>query len=153
MWIPPEDTDPIVLHAPTRKSIAVFGAVRIDDGRLVASRDKKFDALTFLTFLEKLLRHRRKARKMVVVLDNARYHHARLIQPWLKIKRNVLQLVFLPPYSPELNPVERVWKLTRRVCTHNRYFPTLDEVVEAVFNQFDIWSKPNDTLRRLCAII
>lgn len=153
MWVPPEDADPIVLHAPTRKSIAVFGAVRIDDGRLVASRDKKFDALTFLTFLEKLLRHRRKARKMVVVLDNARYHHARLIQPWLKIKRNVLQLLFLPPYSPELNPVERVWKLTRRVCTHNRYFPTLDEVVEAVFNQFDTWSKPNDTLRRLCAII
>jgi transposase len=153
MWVPPEDADPIVLHAPTRKSIAVFGAVRIDDGRLVASRDKKFDALTFLTFLEKLLRHRRKARKMVVVLDNARYHHARLIQPWLKIKRNVLQLLFLPPYSPELNPVERVWKLTRRVCTHNRYFPTLDEVVEAVFNQFDVWSKPNDTLRRLCAII
>lgn len=153
MWVPPEDADPIVLHAPTRKSIAVFGAVRIDDGRLVASRDKNFDALTFLTFLEKLLRHRRKARKMVVVLDNARYHHARLIQPWLKIKRNVLQLLFLPPYSPELNPVERVWKLTRRVCTHNRYFPTLDEVVEAVFNQFDVWSKPNDTLRRLCAII
>ena len=153
MWVPPEDTDSIVLHAPTRKSIAVFGAVRIDDGRLVASRDKKFDALTFLTFLEKLLRHRRKARKMVVVLDNARYHHARLIQPWLKIKRNVLQLLFLPPYSPELNPVEPVWKLTRRLCTHNRYFPTLDEVVEAVFNQFDIWSKPNDTLRRLCAII
>ena len=153
MWVPPEDADPIVLHAPTRKSIAVFGAVRIDDGRLVASRDKKFDAMTFLTFLEKLLRHRRKDRKMVVVLDNARYHHARLIQPWLKIKRNVLQLLFLPPYSPELNPVERVWKLTRRVCTHNRYFPTLDEVVEAVFNQFEVWSKPNDTLRRLCAII
>ena len=153
MWVPPEDADPIVLHAPTRKSIAVFGAVRIDDGRLVASRDKKFDAMTFLTFLEKLLRHRRKDRKMVVVLDNARYHHARLIQPWLKIKRNVLQLFFLPPYSPELNPVERVWKLTRRVCTHNRYFPTLDEVVEAVFNQFEVWSKPNDTLRRLCAII
>ena len=153
MWVPPEDADPIVLHAPTRKSIAVFGAVRIEDGRLVASRDKKFDAMTFLTFLEKLLRHRRKDRKMVVVLDNARYHHARLIQPWLKIKRNVLQLFFLPPYSPELNPVERVWKLTRRVCTHNRYFPTLDEVVEAVFNQFEVWSKPNDTLRRLCAII
>ena len=153
MWVPPEDADPIVLHAPTRKSIAVFGAVRIDDGRLVASRDKKFDAMTFLTFLEKLLRHRRKDRKMVVVLDNARYHHARLIQPWLKIKRNVLQLLFLPPYSPELNPVERVWKWTRRVCTHNRYFPTLDEVVEDVFNQFVVWSKPNDTLRRLCAII
>lgn len=153
MWVPPENIDPIVLHAPTRKSIAVFGAVRTQDGRLVAGRDKKFNAITFLTFLERLLRHRRKGRTMVVVLDNARYHHARLIRPWLHKKRQVLRLLFLPPYSPELNPVERVWKLTRRLSTHNRYFPALEDLVESVFTQFELWSKPNETLRRLCAII
>jgi transposase len=38
-------------------------------------------------------------------------------------------LDYLPPYSPELNPIERLWKLKRRQCIHNRYFPTLDEVV------------------------
>jgi transposase len=56
---------------------------------------------------------------MVVVLDNARWHHARALRPWLSKHRRVLRLDFLPPYSPDLNPVERVWKLTRRLCTHN----------------------------------
>ena len=45
-------------------------------------------------------------------------------------------LDFLPPYSPELNPIERVWKLTRRLCLHNRYFGFLETVIEAVESQF-----------------
>ena len=59
---------------------------------------------------------------------------------------------FLPPYSPQLNPAERVWKLTRRSCTHNRHFAFLDDLVTAVESQFDAWAQPNDVLRRLCAI-
>jgi transposase len=153
MWIPPEVIDPVLLHAPTRKSIGVFGAVRSEDGCLVTSREKKFDAMTFLSFLQKLVRHRRQDRKMVVVLDNARWHHARYLKFWLSKHRHILKLVFLPPYSPELNTVERVWKLTRTLCTHNRYFAEIEKLIEAVSNQFEAWRKPNNTLRRLCAII
>lgn len=153
MWIPPEEIDPIVLHAPTRKSIGVFGAVRSSDGYLVISREKKFDAMTFLSFLQKLVRHRRQGRKIVVVLDNARWHHAKLLKPWLRKYRHMLKLVFLPPYSPELNTAERVWKLTRTLCTHNRYFAEIEQLIQAVSNQFETWRKPNNTLRRLCAII
>ena len=153
MWIPPENIDPVVLHAPTRKSVGVFGAVRVGDGRLVVSQENKFNAMTFHSFLRKLLRHRRHGRKMVVVLDNARWHHAVLLKPWLKKHSDVFQLDFLPPYSPELNSIERVWKLTRRLCTHNRYFPTLEELIEVVFKKFESWYKPNTILQRLCAII
>lgn len=153
MWIPPEEVDPVVLHAPTRKCLGVFGAVRIGNGQLVTRQEKKFNALTFHSFLKQLLRHRRPGRMMVVILDNARWHHAKFLKPWLRKHRRVLRLDFLPPYSPELNPIERVWKLTRRLCTHNRYFPVLEELVEAVFDQFDLWRKSNDTLRRLCAIV
>jgi transposase len=62
-------------------------------------------------------------------------------------------LLFLPPYSPQLAPIERVWKLTRRLATHNRYFATLAEVLGAVNICFDSWRKPNSVLRRLCCII
>jgi transposase len=62
-------------------------------------------------------------------------------------------LDFLPPYSPELNPIERVWKLTRRSCLHNRYFGQLSEPIEDVENQSNQWHKGNVTLRRLCAKI
>lgn len=153
MWIPLEDTDPVLLHAPTRKSLGVFGAVRSRDGYLVTSREKQFDAMTFLSFLQQLLRHRRQGRKVVVILDNARWQHAKFLRPWLQAHRHRLQLIFLPPYSPELNPVERVWKLTRTLCTHNRYFAQIEELIDAVSNQLNAWQKPNNMLRRLCAII
>jgi len=153
MWVPPEDMDPVLFHAPTRKSIGAFGAVRAADGMFVASRAEHFDALTFQEFLKVLIRHRRRDRKMVVILDNVRWHHAKLLHPWLQEHRNCLMLNFLPAYSPELNHAERVWKLTRRLCTHNCYFETLDEMVEIVFDQFGKWGKPNESLRRLCAVI
>jgi len=45
MWVPPEADDPVCLHAPTRKSISFFGAVRLADGKLVMSQPKgMFDA-------------------------------------------------------------------------------------------------------------
>lgn len=62
-------------------------------------------------------------------------------------------LYFLPSYSPELNPIERVWKLTRRRRLHNRHFPLLKDVATAVESLFAEWTTGNDTLRRLCATI
>ena len=153
MWVPPEDKDPIVLHAPTRKSIACFGAVGLCSGKFVRSVSIIFNAQTFEGFLKQLLRHRSRGKKLVIVLDNARYHHAKLLAPLLHKYRKVLVLLFLPPYSPQLAPIERVWKLARRLATHNRYFATLDEVLIAIESCFDRWRKPNSVLRRLCGII
>jgi len=80
-------------------------------------------------------------------------HHAVLLAPLRRRYRKVLTLLFLPPYSPQLAPIERVWKLTRRLATHNRYFATLAEVLVAVEACFERWRNPNSVLRRLCGII
>ena len=83
MWIPPENIDPVLLHAPTRKGFEVFGAVRVDDGRLVTSLEEKYNAMTFHLFLKQILRYRRHDRKILVKLDNARWYHAKILRPWL----------------------------------------------------------------------
>ena len=153
MWVPPEIKDPVLQHAPTRKSVACFGAVSLSTGKFVRSMCGVFNAETFLEFLKKLLRHRSRGTRMVLVLDNARYHHAVLLAPFLRKYRQLLSLLFLPPYSPQLAPIERVWKLVRRLATHNRYFSTLIEVLDAVSACFDRWRQPNSVLRRLCCII
>lgn len=154
MWIPPEVKDPVLLHQPTRKSVKYFGAVRIRDGRFVFRREEgSFDASSFGAFLRQLWRVvRRGTRPATVILDNVAYHHARAHKPWRTAHARRLRLHFLPPYSPELNPIERVWKLTRRRQLHNRHFSTLDSVSDAVESLFAEWSSRNDTLRRLCAI-
>lgn len=155
MWIPPEVDDPVCLHAPTRKSISFFGAVRLRDGKLVMSRPEgMFDASTCWEFFQKLERiSRDPERKAVVIIDNARYHHANLHAAWRHQVADHFRLHFLPPYSPELNPIERVWKLIRRSCLHNRYFPTLNDVVSALDPRLRAWSRPNTTLKRLCGIV
>ena len=115
MWVPPEIKDPVLLHAPTRKSVACFGAVSLRTGTFVRSLCATFNAATFETFLKTLLRHCSQGKRMVIVLDNARYHHAVLLKPLLRKYPAVLTLLFLPPYSPQLAPIERVWKLARRM--------------------------------------
>jgi transposase len=151
-WVPPELKDPVLLHAPTRKQVSLYGAVSIDTGKLVTMQASPFNADTFQAFLERLLRMRRKKRKMIIILDNARYHQARILKDWLWKRRKILQLLFLPPYSPQLNPIERVWKLGRRSCTHNKYFQRLDDLSKTIESYFALWVKPNKILCRLCAI-
>jgi transposase len=85
-------------------------------------------------------------------VDNARYHHGRDLRPFLQKNRAILRLEFLPAYSPELNPIERVWRLTRRLCTHNHYFPKLQDLADSVSQQLKLWKLPNRTLQRLCCI-
>src|SRR4029077_4034590 len=56
--------------------------------------------------------------------------------PWREKHAHRLALDFFPPYSPELNPIERVWKLTRPRCLHNRYFENLKDIITAVEAEF-----------------
>src|SRR6266853_162427 len=152
MWIPPELKDPVMYHHPTRKSVGYFGAVRLRDGKFYFRRETgRFNGETFSTFL-KAFRETSVAdgHRVIVISDNARYHHAKIHREWRDAQAPHFGLDFLPPYSPELNPIERAWKLTRRLCLHNRYFGFLESVVAAVEDQFAAWTKPNDTLRRLC---
>ena len=154
MWVPPEEKDPVVFHHPGRKSVGYFGAVRIRDGKFVYLREScKFNGVSFHVFLKKLWRiSSRTGRRSIIISDNAKYHHAKIHEDWRREYSPRMTIDFLPPYSPELNPIERVWKLTRRLCLHSRYFAELDDVVATAENLFNLWTNGNDTLRRLCAI-
>lgn len=60
-------------------------------------------------------------RRAILINDNAKHYRTRLFLPWRDQQARVFAIDFLPPYSPELNPIARVWKL---ICLalHNRYF-------------------------------
>ncbi len=88
-----------------------------------------------------------------MVLDNARYHHAKMNKEFIEKIKSKLELLFLPPYSPELNPIEFLWKKTRRAVTHNRYFESLEEQKIELKYFFNKFSKPNGELARLSANI
>ncbi len=147
VWIPPEDIDPTVLQEPGRKGISVFGAIRISDGRLITRITEVYNAFTFVEFLSIV---HKKFPDSVFVMDNALYHHASIVTDYAFLSQ--IELLFMPPYSPELNPIERVWKFTRKRATHNKYFALLDDLRDALLEQFSLYSRPNETIRKLCAV-
>ena len=113
MWVAPEIRDPVLLHAPTRKSMACFGAVSLSSGRFVRMLAPKFNSVSFELFLTRLLRHRSRARRMVVVLDNAPYHH---IQPAARPDRAVVETrPSLGKAQPVLPDPRRAHRLCQRM--------------------------------------
>ena len=66
-----------------------------------------------------------------VFLDNARYHHAKLVQEWLARPGCRIKLHFIPSYCPHLNPIERMWGLMHRNVTHNKCYATCAQFADA----------------------
>ena len=84
MWIPPEDSDPVLPHHPTRKSVGYFGAVRLRDGKFLRARESgKFNGDSFWQFLLQLYEHSQSiGKRVILIVDNARHHHAKLHWDW-----------------------------------------------------------------------
>ena len=143
-----------MISPPGREKTGYFGLVNLTTGRLITENADQFDQSSFKDFLETVLFFTREYKKVIVMLDNAKWHHAKRIQAFVQKHSDRLELLFLPPYSPELNPIERVWKLTRKRITHNRYFCTMSDMICDLMTQFFWWNTtPNETLRTLCASI
>jgi len=123
------------------------------EGALLASRcEERFIAETTFDFLRLLRDRDYDGTRKAIIIDNARYHHVTLFKDWLREVEEDLVLLFLPPYSPELNPIERLWKLARRSCTHNRLFADLSELAGRLDRQFQDWANGSEAVKRLCAI-
>ena len=125
------------------------------NGQLITLENKVFNAETFRLFLMKLLlraevgkKKNGRKKKILLVLDNAKYHHAKILQPWLSEISDLLELFFLPPYSPDLNPIEMLWKKTRRNITHNRYFCSLQKLCYDLKLYWTQFANPNEELMK-----
>ena len=150
MWAP-KGQQPRVLSASTRQKVGYFGALDLKTGCLLTKEAPTFNAETFGGFLSYLLQHTQG--KIHLILDNVSWHKAQDLSDFFIANRDRLVRVFLPPYSPELNPIERVWRITRRQVTHNRYFQSIEELETALTSRFAKWEQPNNVLRALCAAI
>jgi transposase len=144
----------IVLSPATHEKIALVGAVKIGSGEILGKEVDNFDRNTMISFLDLLLEHEKDSTDPIyVILDNARPHRAKAVQFYIEEKAQRIHLLFLPPYSPELNPSENIWRQLRKEKTHNALFQTLCLLRSSVFEFFSKYSKPNDTMRSLCALV
>ena len=117
----------------------MFGAITIEARpRFDYQFAPIFNCGTFLDFLKKLVHRRR--RKIFLIIDNGPCHRLNeQAKAWLSANRHRIELWRLPPYSPEFNGIEGVWKTTKRLTTHNRFFETVDDrdaALTATFERF-----------------
>ena len=80
-----------------------------------------------------------------------RYHKGKIIETFLQENKNRIWLRYLPPYSPDLNAIEIVWRETKKDATHNRYFQFMRGLTRAIQTQFRFYQNNPSLLSSMIA--
>lgn len=120
----------VVTPGQNRKQY-LAGALAVNRRELVWVRSDRKNSDLFLALLEKLRRHHPRARRIHLVLDNFGIHSSRRVRAYLA-ERSCFRLHFLPPYSPEHNAIERLWRDLHANVTRNHRCRTLADLMRRV---------------------
>jgi transposase len=122
-WAPKQDNLAIE-QTSGRPRLNIHGAIDLETGQTRMIEVETVDAASTITLLEAIEALYPLMALLHVFLDNARYHHAKLVQEWLARPGCRIKLHFIPAYCPHLNPIERLWGVMHRNVTHNRTYAT-----------------------------
>jgi putative transposase len=125
-----------------RENVHAYFAVDPQRGEAMLSINPLVDTETMASFLAEV-RAAFPERKVLMFLDQAGWHVAKK----LAVPRGIT-ISYLPPRSPELNPVELLWRHVRQGVMHNRVFDSLAEVLDALDEA--LMGLGSDDLKRIC---
>jgi transposase len=122
---------PVVTTTGRRRAYTVFGLIEFFSGRLFhRGIDGKCNAVSYRAFLEGVLDQT--TAPLFLVQDGAPYHRAAALHPFWAAHRDRLHVTQLPSSSPDDNPIEFLWRATKRRATHNQYFPEFEAPIGSV---------------------
>ena len=121
-----------------RSRLNLSGTVDVILHKVVVQTDKTLNADATISFFRKIEAAYPDKNKIHIFCDNARYYKNKLVLEYLKSSKIVLH--HLPPYSPNLNPIERLWKWMRERVIYNTYYPEFDEFKSAILGFFAVIS-------------
>ena len=112
---------PEVPTSGKRKGYKVFGAIEYFSGRLFYQGiEGRFNSENYQTFLQMIMDHT--TEHLFLIHDGARYHTSASTQAFLAAHSDRITEHPLPSYSPDYNPIEYLWRNTKKRATHNKYF-------------------------------
>jgi transposase len=103
-----------------RQRVNINGAYSIEDHKVVIDEAKTINAQSTIALFKKLLKEQPFG-VIYIILDNARYYRSSVVIDFLQ-KNSRIQLMFLPPYSPNLNIIERLWRFFKKKVVYNSYY-------------------------------
>jgi transposase len=122
---------PVVETNGNRKNLKVFGMIDYFSGKLFTQTvEGRLNGKSYISFLRKVLRE--STGKIIVIQDGARYHTSKEVKGFASENNDRLCTYRLPPYSPDFNPIEQVWRKIKRGFTHNVFFEDYDELTATI---------------------
>ena len=122
-----------------------MGGICLKTQRIVYETAEKINEESIQSFLYRLRKAHPGRYKVHVIWDNAGYHKSKLVQAFAKELGVVIH--YLPAYSPNLNPIERLWKIMHEQVTYNQYYKTFSDFTEAIKYFFRHIGKKKSLLR------
>ena len=139
---------PLIKTTGKRKAYKVFGLIEFFSGRLFyLGLQGKFNAQSYTHFLTTVLDQT--TRPLFLVQDGAPYHRSAKVKQFFAQHAQRLTVFQLPSYSPDYNPIEFLWRATKRQATHNQYFPEFTHLVAAVEKSLTQLARRPDYIRSL----
>lgn len=108
----------------------------------------KFNGQSYIEFLQQLLDHYKG--KIFLIEDGASYHGSKVVTAFKEINKDRLTVTRLPAYSPDYNPIEKLWKNTKRDATHLKYFKTFADLCASVEKTFKSYME--DASKVICVM-
>lgn len=122
-----------MIPAPGQQSwVHVFGAYNWRTDAVNWTKAPRKNSESFITFMEQLMTTCYPTQKVVLVLDNATFHKSRASLAALSLFEDRLQIVWLPKYSPFLNPIERYWLHLKNLVSANKLYVDLEHLTQRV---------------------
>ena len=124
-WIKKGTNFDIKTNSGWRKRVNICGALDIDGLDIIARTHKTINSIAICDLLLAIRRKNPSENKIYAILDGAGYNRAKETRDFAK--KLGIKLIYLPPYSPNLNPIERLWKFMKKKVTANRYYEEFDD--------------------------
>ena len=134
-----------------RKGLKMFGVIEFSQGDFHYKECAgKFNGESYKEFLEQVID--KYSCPIFLIEDGAPYHGGKIINEYKeKMKKEGRLFVYrLPSYSPDKNPIEKLWRKTKKDATHCKYFPTFDALRSAVINAFNKYME--DAMKVVCVM-
>lgn len=146
-WIKTGTNFEVKTNSGWRKRVNIVGAIEINSLDVITRSWSTINKFSVCNLLNLIRNKNPKDKPLIVVLDGAGYNKAKLVKETAQ-KLNI-KILYLPPYSPNLNPIERLWKFMKRKVTANIYYEEFDIFKKSLMEFFRGIRKFRDELRTL----
>ncbi len=120
----------VCASAGSHALLQLFGGIDLLTGEVTSLFSQTRKSSDFIAFLEELMLRHYPTQNVILILDNASFHKSVASQAALALFEERLHTFFLPPYTPELNPIERYWRHLKETALGNRFCHTIQQAQE-----------------------